>query len=320
MSWKALLNEHSDGDEVVTVAALDEWAAAARGRLRARVDAIRTLERVHHTPPPAPPALSTVLAAAVGPGSVREELRRWREARSTKAAGALALLERRVEATQREVSALGLHIDALAREEQGIHAEIADFRSQSQAVLLAAERTAERAASLRTGLRDLARVRLRARSGRDVADDTHLDADQPVLEARLRAADAQHQRLRDAAERLGALVERSVELLGWCATLREGLEHAHRQGTDVLHDLDHDLTRLAAEAQGADLGAALAESMDALRASVGRVHRAHHADGERLLARLDHLVGSPDLLARPDPIRDAADAEVERAVALARRT
>lgn len=309
MDWKPLLEPHvpyrsalrSNGD-------VEARVTTARVRFKGALNGLARLERAAEAADEQPPAtFGAVVSAAFGPGDVATAWRRWR---AKDPVGALEGLERGVEASQRQVSQVAVWLDALSGEEAGIRAEMEALRAEVGALAEDARTAAERAEALRHALGALELARLRALP----AEGAALDADAAVLEGHRQARLDDARRCEQAAARLSGVLAFGTEALAWCARLRSSLERVHVEGTAVLHELDVHLARLAAEARASDLGAALADGMDALRTSVGRVHVQAREGVDRLLHRLDALAEAPDLLAPHDPARAAAEAEIEALV------
>ncbi len=316
MDWKPLLDPAVPYRGALrTAGQVEERVATARARFRGFLDALARLDRAAAGTPPEPaPSFGAILAAAFGPGDVATAWRRWR-ARADEGPGELERLERGVEESQRQVSQVAAWLDALAREEAGIHAEMEALRRDVADAAADNALAARRAEDLRRALDAVAIAQARALP----AEGAALDADAAVLEGLLAARAADARRFESAATRLSAVLAFGTEALAWCARLRASLERVHADGTDVLHELDLHLGRLAAEARAADLGASLSAGMDALRASVGRVHVQAREGVDLLIHRLDALAEAPDLLAPADPARAAAEAEIEALLAGAPR-
>lgn len=310
MDWKPLLDPATTyRGEHLSAAAVDTRLTQARTRFRAHVEALARLEEASAPSPVAAPRLLDVLAAVVGPGDVATAWRRWWDARAGAEGSdgdALERLELGLEEAQRQVSRLAAWMDALAKEEAGVRAEMESLR---RCVADAAADHAVAHARAEASVRGLAAIEL-ARARALPAEGAALDADAAVLEGLAQARAAEARAFESAAARMSAVLGFGGEALASCARLRAALERVHAEGTEVLHDLDLHLGQLAAEARAADLGQGLAAGMDTLRGSVGRVHLQAREGADRLLHRLDRLTEAPDLLAPVDPARAAAEAEV----------
>jgi hypothetical protein len=306
VDWKPLLeSELRYRGSLCTAAAVEARATAARERFRAWLDELKTTEAASAPEEPRPATFGAVLAAVFGPEDVAVAWQRWSGAGRGNP-GQLERLEEGVAASQREVLRTAIWMDALDRTSAAVRAELESLRvavaDLSHDAGLAAGRASElRAAQLAI---DIARVKALPEQA------AGLDADAAMLRALAEGFDADARRFEAGAARLAAVMGFGVDALAWADRLRGSLERLHAEGSAVLHELDRHLSRLAAEARAADLGAALSPGMDALKRSVGRVHVEARAGVDGLLHRLDALAEAPDLLAPADRDRLAAEAEV----------